>query len=135
MVGTVFNNDWQWERATNFYPEYNLSGQNTMTVHLPQLKIGKQIIFPKNAVEANFDINAFTINPNTQNIQTEILSSLSFSLEKKKDIPAQDWIFDIPQGTFWTMILATISYTSPKNNIAKEHKNTGTYLWAKSINP
>lgn len=28
MVGTVFNNDWQWERATNFYPEYNLSGQN-----------------------------------------------------------------------------------------------------------
>ena len=82
MVGTVFNNDWKLDRATNFYPEYNLSGQNTMTVHLPQLTIGKQIIFPKNAVEANFDINAFTIIPNTQNIQTEILSSLSFSLEK-----------------------------------------------------
>lgn len=47
MVGTVFNNDWQWDRATNFYPEYNLSGQNTMTVHLPQLTIGKQIIFPQ----------------------------------------------------------------------------------------
>lgn len=135
MVGTVFNNDWQWERATNFYPEYNLSGQNTMTVHLPQLTIGKQIIFPKNAVQANLNIYAFTINANTQNIQTEILSSLSFSLEKKKDIPAQDWIFDIPQGTFWIMILATISYTSPKNNIAEEHKHAGTYLWAKSINP
>lgn len=47
MVGTVFNNDWQWDRASNFYPEYNLSAQNTMTVHLPQLKIGKQIIFPQ----------------------------------------------------------------------------------------
>ena len=78
---------------------------------------------------------SFTINANTQNIQTEILSSLSFSLEKKKDIPAQDWIFDIPQGTFWIMILATISYASPKNNIAEEHKHAGTYLWAKSINP
>jgi len=53
---------------------------------------------------------------------------------ENKDIPAQDWIFDIPQGTFWPMILATISYTSPKNNIAEEHKHTGTYLWAKSIN-
>lgn len=106
-----------------------------MTVHLPQLKIGKQIIFPKNAVEANLNIYAFTINANTQNIQTDILSSLSFSLEKKKDIPAQDWIFDIPQGTFWIMILATISYASPKNNIAEEHKYTGTYLWEKSINP
>jgi len=86
-------------------------------------------------VQANFDINAFTIIPNTQNIQTEILSSLSFSLEKKKHIPAKDWIFDIPQGTFWTLILATISNTSPKNNIAEDHKHTGTYLWAKSINP
>ena len=63
-------------------------------------RICKQIIFPKNAVQANLNIYAFTINANTQNIQTEILSSLSFSLEKKKDIPAQDWIFDIPKVLF-----------------------------------
>lgn len=133
MVGTIFNNDWDWEKATNFYPDYNLDNNQVLAVNIPQLTLGKQIKLPKNAEKASLKMYAFTIDPNQKNPKANILSSRSFDLEKNKNIPAQNWVFDIPKDAFWTLIIATISYTSRKNNIAEEHKHTGTYLWAKKI--
>lgn len=133
LVGTVFNNQWQWERATSFYPEYNLAQDHTMRVALPEINLGKQIKLPKNSTHATLNFHAFTIDPNSRSVVAEILSSLSFNLEKNKNIPAQDWVFSIPNNAYWAIIIATISYTSYKNNIPEEHKHTGTYLWAKKI--
>ncbi|TDX87279.1 hypothetical protein [Epilithonimonas xixisoli] len=133
MVGTIFNNDWDWEKATNFYPDYDLDADQVMTVKIPQLTLGKQIKLPRNAEWANLKMYAFTIDPNQKNPEANILSSLSLDLEKNKNVPAQDWVFDMPKDAFWALVIATISYTSGKNNIAEEQKHTGTYLWAKKI--
>lgn len=133
MVGTIFNNNWQWERAVNFYPDYNLPEDNSMMVIIPELNLGKQIKLPKNATRAILKLHALTIDPNKRVVMADILSSLTFDLDKNQNVPSQEWQFQIPENTYWALIIATISYSSPKNNIAEEHMHTGTYLWAKKI--
>lgn len=131
LVGLDFNAQLTWQKTSNFYPDFTCSENSEVSVQIPEIAWRKQIKAPKNATEATLSLYAFTINPNREIMEAEVLSAFTAEISSTKISASQNWNFTIPGNAYWVFVFAKINFTSNKNNLDKYERETATYLWAK----
>jgi len=133
LVGFDFNQKQEWERCSNFFPDFEIDKGNILTSKIVSLTWGQEVKVPKYANFATLNLHAISTDLNQRNVSVEVLSSLSVTIKEKETIPSQEWSFSIPEKTKWLLIISTIHFESTSKPLEKSERTTGTYLWAKKI--
>lgn len=132
LLGFDFNSNLPWEKSTQFYPEFSHDEARKVQCKIPSLQWGKQIKPPKKITKAQLIFEAFTINPNTENIAITNLATLTVEISATQNQEAITWDFPFPTNSEWVVVIGILSFDLSQSNLSSTERSSATYLWAKN---
>lgn len=133
LVGYNFNRHFNWDQCVRFFPEFQEYADGKITLQIPALTWGKEIKAPVKATKAELTITIISTNLNASIITVKNIATFTIQISASGKTEMQSFEFDAAGETGWVLVLGSISFSSPLNNIKTEQKGASTYLWAKSI--
>lgn len=132
LVGYNFNRHFNWDQCVRFFPEFQENADGKITMQIPALTWGKEIKAPAKATKAELTISVISTNLNASFIHVKNIATFTIQISASEKTSMQTFEFDTAGETGWVLVLGSISFSSPQNNIKPEQKGASTYLWAKS---
>lgn len=133
LMGYNFNRDFNWDQCVRFFPEFQENADGKVTMQIPALTWGKEIKAPAKATKAELTIIVISTNLNASVIAVKNIATFTIQISASEKTTMQSFEFETIKETGWVLVLGSISFSSPLNNIRTEQKGASTYLWAKSL--
>ncbi len=133
LTGFDFNLQYPWEKITHFYPEFTQLPTHQLECRLPPLKLGQEIRLPQDVKSAELRLDAFTVNPLSDVMQLDVLSTFVTEVSAVETTLPAVWTVDVPHDPAWLIVLGTLLFKFDSSPHTGSLKGNSTYLFAKSV--
>lgn len=109
LEGFCFNKNMPWENTVRIHLEIKQHTKETITVKIPTITLGKNIIVEKKPNKTAIIYYAYTIDINNEQLTINKIDELEFIVKPKEIITPEDWILNCAHQKGWLIILGTIT--------------------------
>lgn len=128
LTGFDFNPKLEWSKCANFYPDIKKNVDDSVDVHLPDIRWRQEIKPPRSAKSASLKLHALAANLNCNTPDIRRIDDLTIDFTSGHHIASQIWKIESVEPAHWILIVGLLRFTGNFSNDAECF--SGIYLWA-----